>query len=67
MADCSLKRIATMEEAEWRALHESHGEITRKANCIQPPSYRLWTLICPCAARFIYHEDPVEEEEAKSP
>jgi hypothetical protein len=62
MADCSLKRNPTMKESEWRALHGMHGEIVKKAICIQPRSYRLWTLICPCGARFIYHEDLPERE-----
>lgn len=49
---CERIKDKTMTEEKWRTLHEPHGEITRQDNLSQPPSYKLFWLICPCGARL---------------
>lgn len=44
----------TMEEADWRSIHRDHLEnwksFEKVYNDVQPPSYRLFMLVCPCGA-----------------
>lgn len=53
---CERMKGKTMAEEEWRREHDPHVEQNNDSqyekvyNLHQPPSYRLYSLICPCGA-----------------
>jgi hypothetical protein len=46
--DYRCGKLRTMPTDEWLRIHSAHGEIERKENEVQPPSYHLYTLVCKC-------------------
>ncbi len=62
---CGTRRFGKVVKMEdWVAKHIPHGEPKKVYPDAQPPSYRLYNLVCPCGAKLLCDE-PKEQSNVK--
>lgn len=51
---CGTRRFGKVVKMEdWAAEHNPHGEPKEVDADVQPPSYRLYYVVCPCGAKIL--------------